>query len=617
MRFHIKSFIAVTAIMACVPWLGSTVLGQATAESKPTTQEGAPSKEEILKRVTYDIKYMSSDEMGGRQPGTPGIKLCEDYIVQEYKKAGLKPLSDGTYFQEMEVNGKRGVDKSKTALTLKGPDGEQKIELGKEYQQLLGTSQFDFSGDLVFVGHGISAGDEHNYDDYDGIDVKDKIVVLIRMEPQQQKADSVFDGTDTTQYASGFRKAQTARENGAKAILMVNDSVTAPSDAKDDLIAPDRFGTTIMPFAQIKRSVINKILASSPLTAPNGDKITDLKDVEKLIDENLEPVSQPIKGWSASIKSAYKQNKIKTNNIIGVIEGEGPNADQTIVIGGHYDHLGMGEYGSRARGRREIHNGADDNATGTAAVIELARRVKESGKKPGRRLVFICFTAEEMGLLGARHYVQNPIFPLEDTIAMINFDMIGWLRKDRLTLYGWNTSPQFDAIFEASNEGVGLDLNKPERGFGGSDHLPFNAKRIPNTFIHTGTNAVYHTPEDDFEAIDCEGAVRVIDFSENFMMGLSYLEERPTFGKPEPFRLGVLLDDENDVVTIEAVTEGSAAEVAGLQKGDIILSVGDEKITKRRQMTRIIRRDQGKTLDMKLKRDDTEMTLKVELVKPK
>ncbi len=568
-----------------------------------------------LKQVTYDIKYLSSDEMGGRQPGTPGIKLAEDYIVAEYKKAGLKPLENGTYFQEMEVGNQRLVKKDQTELTLNGPnDQEVKLQLGKDFQQLLGRKDFDLDTDLVFAGYGISA-EEHNYNDYAGVDVKDKIVVLIRREPQADDPNSVFDGKDTSRHASGRSKVTAARRAGAAAILLVNDGITASESERDELVSSDRFGTLGLPVAQIKRSTLDEVLESSPLESPTGGKLDSVRDIEDLIDSNLEPVSQKISGWKAKYKSAFDLKKVKTNNIIGIIEGEGPNADETIVIGAHYDHLGDGAYGSRAGGRREIHNGADDNATGTAAVIELARRFNKRDKKPGRRLVFVCFTAEEMGLLGAIHYVENPIFPLEKTAVMVNFDMIGWLRENRLTLYNWNSSPQLDPIFEAANEGIDLDLRKPASGFAGSDHLPFNQRNIPNMFIHTGTNAVYHTPEDDFEAIDCEGALKVIDYSENVVEGLASLEKKPTFGTPKPFRLGVMLSDENETVTIEGVTSGSVAEKAGLKSGDVILAVNDAAMTKRREITRIIRRDAGKTIKMKLKRGDAEVVLNVELKK--
>jgi hypothetical protein len=631
-RFNRLSWFAAVLAVALPVWQMANVKAQvATAEAEPTEQQAesvsADASEvnpEVLKRVTYDIQYLSSDEMGGRQPGTPGIKLAEEYIVQEYKKAGLKPLENGTYFQKLEVaeRGPKKLDEDKTSLTLNGPDGKSiSLELGKQYQQLSGRRSFDLDAELVFVGYGISA-EEHNYDEFADVDIEGKIVVLIRMEPQQNKEDSVFDGTETTRYASGSMKAVAAARKGAKAILMVNDAVTAPSEERDELIASDRFGTTWLPFAQIKRSTLNELLAVSPLTAPNGDKLGSVSEVEALIDENLEPVSQPIKGWSADIEAEFVDRQIETYNIVGVVEGEGPHADETIVIGGHYDHLGMGAYGSRAGGRKEIHNGADDNATGTAAVIELGRRFANADKKPGRRLVFIAFTAEEMGLLGAKHYVDNPIYPLDKTIAMVNFDMIGWLRENRLTLYNWDTSPQFDAVFETANEGLGFDLNKPTNRFGGSDHLPFNAKQIPNMFIHTGTNAVYHTPEDDFEAIDCEGAVKVIDYSENVVRQLADMSEAPEYGRAEPrrtrrFRLGVLVDDQDEQVTIEGITPESTAEAAGLQKGDVIIAIGDDEIKSRRHVTRAILKYTGKTVKFKIKRDDTEMSLNVPLNDPK
>lgn len=604
-------------LMSCNIGLCQAV-AEAPAESKKAqeAQESEKPKlnQEALEQITYDIKYMSSDEMGGRQPGTPGIKLCEDYIIAEYKKAGLKPLEDGTYLQEMEVGRTRVVDKEETSLVLKGPnDAKLTMDLGKDFQQLLGRKEFDLSTDLVFVGYGISA-DEHNYNEYDGIDVKDKVVVLIRYEPQGENEASVFDGADTSRHATGRQKVAAARRAGAVGIIMVNDSGTAGEE--DDLIASDRFGTNSLPFAQVKRSVFEKMLSSSPVVSPVGDKLTKVKEIEELIDSNLEPISQKLEGWSCEFKSAFPIKKTKTYNIIGIVEGEGPNADETIVIGAHYDHLGMGAYGSRAGGRREIHNGADDNATGTAAVIELARRFNKRDKKPGRRLVFVCFTAEEMGLLGAIHYCENPIFPLESTAAMVNFDMIGWLRKEKLTLYNWNTSAQLDPIFEAANEGMGFDLNKPTNQFGGSDHLPFNQRGVPNMFIHTGTNAVYHTPEDDFEAINCEGALRVIDYSERVVDMLAELEVKPTFGKPKPFRLGIMIDDENGV-SIEGVTDDSVAQKAGLQEGDVILEIDGVKMEKRRDVTKVIRRDVGKTVKMKLKRGDAEMLLNVELKRPK
>ena len=619
-------FIALALAISCVcvttavAQTATTDVGSDVKETEkvtPDTDSNWSAESEALERITYDIKHMASDEMGGRKPGTPGIKLCEDFIVAEYKKAGVKPLDNGSYFQELEVSGPRKMNKEATALKLMGPNDQTiELELGKQYQQLTSTiDKVDTNAELIFVGYGITA-DEHRYDDYNKIDVEGKVVVLLRMEPQQENADSVFNGNKNTQHSSGRLKAALARENGASAVILVNDSITAPNDEKDELIDAARFGRTICPFVHVKRSVIEGILKDSPLTAPTGDKLASLKDVEKLIDGNLESISQPIRGWSASIQSSFEQSKVMTNNIVGVVEGEGPHAEETIVIGGHYDHLGLGGFGSNAPGRKEIHNGADDNATGTAAVIELARRFAKSNQKPGRRLVFICFTAEEMGLIGANYYVENPIFELDNTVAMINFDMIGWLRENRLTLYNWNTSADLSPLFDRANQGIGLDLFKPERGFGGSDHLPFNSKRIPNTFIHTGTNNVYHTPEDDFELINCEGALKVIDYSENLVRELASMESRPKYGKPKPFRFGVRIEEDrdNEQVIVRGVTRGSIARNSGVKSGDVIVEFAGEKITKRRQVNLLIREYKGKEIKLKVKRDDEIVELTASLV---
>ncbi len=568
-----------------------------------------------LKRVTHDIEYMASDEMGGRKPGTPGIKLCEEFLVEEYKKAGLKPLEDGTYFQELEVGGTRKVLADASKLVFTGPNDQSiELEFGKDYQQLLGLRKFDLNAEVVFVGYGISAAEDHNYDDYADVDVEGKIVVLIRREPQNTDPESVFDGEDLSRHASGRRKTIAARRAKAAGILMVNDGPTTETEG-DELMQSSRFGSNSIPFAHIKRASLDKLLKVSPIVSPLGKKLDNIADVEKLIDSNLEPLSQSLGEWKAEFKSEFELKQIKTNNIIGIIEGEGPHADETIVIGAHYDHLGMGGPGSRAGGRREIHNGADDNATGTAAILELARRFNQRDKKPGRRLVFICFTAEEMGLLGARYYVENPIYPIENTVAMVNFDMIGWLRDNTLTLYNWSTSPQFNEIFANANEGIDFELKKPTMNFGGSDHLPFNAREVPNMFIHTGTNSVYHTPEDDFEAINCEGALKVIDYSESVVSQLAELDERPSFGAPKPFRLGVMIEQADDGLLVSGVTSDSVAERAGILKGDIILEADGDEMKARRNLTRKIQSKVGSTMKLKLKRDDTEMNLNVTLKK--
>jgi len=586
---------------------------ESTSDNKWTIDQDA------LARVANDIKILASAEMGGRQPGTPGIKLAEDYLVAQYEAIGLQPLKNGTYLQEFEVGRTATVDSEKSTLVFNGPD-DQKIELAidKDWQLMTSRGDFQLSSEVVFVGYGISA-EEMNFDEYAGIDVDGKVVVLVRMEPLTDDPDSIFKRESPSRHASGRAKGMAARRANAAAVFMLNDYQSAPNDEQDELVASDRFGRMNLPFAQIKRSAVEQILKSTPLRTPTGEELGDLASAEKYISEKLEPLSQTLEGWTVDIQGSFKTSGVKTNNVVGVIEGEGPNAHETVVIGGHYDHLGDGAYGSRAPGRREIHHGADDNASGTAAVLELARRFSTGDKKPPRRMVFICFSAEEMGLLGAVHYVNNPEFPLEDTVMMFNFDMIGWLRNDQLSMISWNSSPQFLPAMDDVNEefGFGLNVLKPRSSVGGSDHMPFNARNIPNIFFHTGLHEVYHTPEDNFDAINSEGALRVIDYSEKFIERMIQLPKRPSFGPPAPFRLGVTLVSDSEQAEIEEIAEGSPAAKAGLLVGDLIVAINDTEVNSRRTMTRLIRQEEGKTAKFKLRRGDAEIVLNIELVNPK
>ncbi len=573
-----------------------------------------------LDRVTYDIKYLASDELGGRKPGTDGIEVAAKFIEDRYKQIGLQTLDNGTYRQEFEVRQGLTVDGEQTTLKLVNSDANEmtmELELNKDYLPQAKRSGFEFDTDLVFVGYGINAEKDLNYNEYHGLDVEGKIVVMIRREPQQDNPESVFDGKEVSSHSYIQSKVLAARNAGAIGLIMVNDGFSAPTDDKDVLEDTNRFGSTF-PFIQLKRRVLDELLAKSPLTDADGSKFKQLADIEKRIDETLSPVSQKFEGWKVVGSSKAKEQLSRTSNIIGIMEGEGPLADETIVIGGHYDHLGMGGAGSRTD-RREIHNGADDNATGTAAVLELARRFAAREKKPARRLLFVCFSAEEMGLLGAFHYVKEPIIDLNKTAAMVNFDMIGWLRDNKVTIFNATSAEEFDALLDRANIDMGLDVEK-SGGFGGSDHLPFFQNSIPVMFVHTGLTSTYHTPEDDFETIDCAGALKVIDFSEKVLDELVAMEKRPTFQgtgaarRTRLVRLGISMEDEvENGVEISRILEGSIAEKAGFKVGDVITEVGVEKTDKRREVNRLIRANNGKSVMIKFRRGEDQMETMVEL----
>jgi len=607
---------------------GAAAVDSATSDRTPDAarkSENAAEKNDqasissVLARVSEDIRYLASDELGGRKPGSEGIEKAARYIENIYKQIGLEPLADGSYRQKFEVRLGMTVDRDASVLKLLNRDEEElamELDLGKDYMPQALRRGFDLDAGLVFVGYGINAEEDYNYNEYRDVDVDGKIVVLIRREPQQQDENSVFDGVDVSSYSYIQTKVRAARDAGAAGIIMVNDRVSAPDEQRDTLEPASRFRVT-MPFMQIKRKVFDALLKQAPLRYADGKKFKNLAAIEQYIDDTLSPISQPFENWRAVAQSLAKQSTAETSNIVGVIEGEGPHADETIIIGGHYDHLGMGGAGSRSP-KREIHNGADDNATGTAAVLELARRFAARDKKPARRLVFVCFSAEEMGLLGAYHYTSAPIFPLDRTAVMVNFDMIGWLREEKVTVFNANSAPEFSTLLDRANEGIDLIVNKSS-GFGGSDHLAFFQKEIPVMFIHTGLNSTYHTPEDDFETIDCEGAVRVIDYSERIVDELLALKSKPQFltaqsRRRNRVRLGVSFDEDvENGVKITRVLEGSIADEAGFVVGDIITAIGPEATDKRRQVNSQIRANSGKSVIIKFRRGETQMEKLVEL----
>ncbi|MEE2639595.1 MAG: M20/M25/M40 family metallo-hydrolase [Planctomycetota bacterium] len=582
-------------------------------------------REATVKRIGDEVKMFASDDWEGRGVSTKGIERAANYIRDEFKKFGLKSgVDNGSYFQPFDITLRDMIDDKKSTCTITDGAGKTiQLVKGKDFQPQNAGGDGDLTGELVFVGYGIEAPDL-DYQEYKGVDVKGKVVVVIRREPQQQNKESKFNGTDPSEFAYIRSKLKTAKEQGAAAILFVNDVVSSSDGASDRLAVPHQFQRTgdQVPMAFVTRSVIDGILAKAPLKS--GDKtFKSLKEFETDVDQSLKPASQPLAGYKASYTAKFATPTVTTNNVVGVIEGEGPHADETIVIGGHYDHLGYGFYGSLAPTRRgEIHNGADDNATGTIAVVELARRFALADKKPKRRLVFIAFSGEERGLLGSFYYCRNqPLFPLEKTIAMINYDMIGQMRNNNLTIFGGTSGEGLSDILRDVGKNTELKLNLVPGGFAGSDHLPFNAKKIPNMFLHTGTGSgLYHTPDDDYETINVEGMADVIDYSEDLIVKLAGLEKRLEYKSATRTRrtgyLGVQTDADAEVegAYIAKVMEDSPADKAGFKIGDIIKKVDGNEVDSASAFVNSVRRKRpGQKVKITVEREKKEMMIEVAL----
>lgn len=568
----------------------------------------ADARTEAIERVGEDVRYLASDKLEGRGIQTDGIHLAADHILKEYRQHGLKPaMPDGTFKQAFDISvGKTDVTDD-TAIVLTDAEGNAtRLKVSSDFQPLRRGHNGRGSGELVFIGYGITSADD-DYDEYADVDVEGKILVMIRREPQQGQSDGAFKGRATSQNAYVDRKLSLAKQHKAAGVLFVNDPFTVAADKDDELSVPTGFGTSDsgIPFAHVRQRVIDKLLASTPLKQRHEGEIhtfESLREVANFIDSTLQPVSQAMTGWSAEMITRFDSKSVTAYNLIGMIEGEGPLSDETLVIGGHYDHLGYGGYGSRAKDRTgQIHNGADDNATGTAAVLELMRRMA-GGPKPKRRILFICFSGEERGLLGSSYYVRNPVFPLENTIAMLNYDMIGTLRNNRVEVNGVNSAVEFRDIVKAADLASPLETKMVDSPFGGSDHLPFFRKKIPVMFCFTGVTPRYHTPDDDYSAVNVAGVVDIIDLSEHMLRSIVNMPEAPEFQQVArngrvtrkiPY-LGIVpnlgADANEQGVPIQAVRPDSPASKAGLQVGDSIVKMNDSDIDEYSDLTQFMQR---------------------------
>ena len=429
------------------------------------------------------VRYLASDELGGRRAGTDGAGRAARYIAGEFQRYGLQPAGDdGGWTDSFEFTGGVRIGDG-NSLSVIHPDGEMTGRSGKDYLPISFSSNATVDGNVVFAGYGIIAP-EAGYNDYEGIDVSGKIVLILRYTPDGTSTYGVFAAYRALRY-----KMMTAREHGATGVLFVTGPETQPEDEiivfRQDL-TPTHSG---IPAVSISRKVADVLFRGSDTT---------LQAAQANIDGEERGAPFLLPGVQVSMQTDLRTDSQVTKNVLGWLPGNDDQfKNEVIVIGAHYDHLGAGGMGSLASTSNSTatHYGADDNASGTAGLLELAQTFAARHKDLKRSLLFVAFAAEELGLLGSAHYVEHPFIPLTRTTTMVNLDMIGRLSNRRLTVGGTGTARMWEDVLNRQHQGT-FDLEFDPSGLAPSDHASFYRSEIPVLFFYTGRHEDYHRPSD-------------------------------------------------------------------------------------------------------------------------
>ncbi|MGI8786693.1 MAG: M20/M25/M40 family metallo-hydrolase [Pyrinomonadaceae bacterium] len=579
------------------------------------------------KNLRSHVEYLASDKLAGRRTGEIGATYAAGYIADmfaNYKlKAGIVQAANGktksNYLQTFPfVTSVEMADKGNGFSLDVAKNGGQKMTFADETAfKPVGFSPNAGIGNtaVVFVGYGI-VSDEAKYDDYKNQNINGRIVVAFEGTPDNDNPHSPFAKFDAR------AKALIAKEKGAIGLLLISREAKLEDDKLAGLKYDQTLGEAALPTMLISRKTGADILATNEA----GLKSEEEKFIKKAkgeIDSNAPIISKAVVG----LKINLVKKSAEAYNVVGVLEGTDPTLkNEAIVIGAHYDHLGRGGQGSLAVNSTEIHHGADDNASGVAGLLEIARQFSQE-KKNKRTIIFIAFGGEEEGLLGSQFYVNNPVFPLAQTVAMINMDMIGRLKDDKLTIGGIGTASEWKEMIEKLNSRTlisnGLNpinlpspkipmeanansvavsdtkLIKPEPfvlqlnedGFGPSDHSSFYAKKIPVLFFFTGTHEDYHKPSDTADKINYDGLLKVENFVAETIKAIDQNPKRPTYTVAKSSNTGGRMgfnvylgtvpnyaEGNNDGLLLDGVRDDSPAAKAGIKAGDKITKLAGRDV---------------------------------------
>jgi hypothetical protein len=542
------------------------VVGLGFSQGHPASQ---PSSSSAKPKITLDsrflpasflghIQVLAADGLFGREAGTPFSKLAAEYIALQFKKGGLKPVGGDSWFHDFSLPSVWMLQ-GNPSLRLKG-QAQIDLVFRRDFDALPHTGSGKLQGAVVFCGYGISLPESHgglSYDDYEGKDLKGKIALILQGSPE-------VGGVMLRAPLS--RKIYTAKAKGAAGVLLIVDKLEAFPPSAD---------SSGLPGFQVLRSAAAKVWPAA-------------KDFEG----GEEP--EGFEG-SADIDAQLVSVRKKARNVVGMIPGRDPKlASEFVVLGAHFDHLGLGGPNSLALGGGlgQIHNGADDNASGASMLIEVGKWLANNPQSLRRSVLIVAFSGEEKGLLGSKAFVENPPVPLKSMVAMVNLDMVGRSHEGYCAVIGAGTSPAFPLFFQERAKG-GASVRLNDSSFGGSDHQSFHQVGIPAVHFFTGTHSDYHRPGDDWDKITTAPMSWIAGTVADLMVFLSRHEGRPAFKKPisrtppkkakssgaRPY-LGTIPDyaEGKGGVKLTGATPGSPAEKAGIQKGDVLVKLGEKAI---------------------------------------
>lgn len=567
-------------------------------------------------RYLNDIKSLAAPEMEGRGAGTKGLTRAEHLIEKRYKELGLQPAGVNGYAQAFTVvTGARL--KSDNHFVVQAAGSRNDLKIDQDFVPFSFSASGQAAAPLVFAGYGATA-DEFHYDDYAGLDVKDKIVVVLRYEPSGFAQKSGNHGL--TQHSQLITKAINARNHGAKAVVVLNGKL---GDGEDDLLT--RFGSVSGP-ENVGIVVVQAKNAVAEFWFQSAGK--SLKDVQEKINSATKPASFAFPDTlHLSLHIDIETTRATVNNVLAWLPGQ---SDEYVIIGAHYDHLGRGNFDSLAPSQiGQIHPGADDNASGTAGVLELARLLAPQRGQLKRSILFMNFAGEELGLLGSAAWVQDPTRPLAKAVAMINMDMIGRIKDDKVYIGGVGTGSTFKSVLEQAQKDTPFKIEYSAGGYSSSDHTSFVTKKIPVLFFFSGLHSDYHKPSDTWDKINAPSAARLLDMIGNVAVHLAKAPEAPAFqvvaeDKPPaggggggygPY-FGSIPDfgQTENGVKFSDVKPNSPAAKAGLKAGDILIQFGDKPIKNLYDFTDALRRSKvGDVVEVKVLRDGQPVTASVKL----